>query len=322
MTQPCPQTAWRLAPADAGAVSALARESGLSDIVTRILVSRGVTDADAADRFLEPSLSRDWLDPHAIPGMAEACERVAAAIRSHERIVVFGDFDLDGISAAAVATRGLAAMGADVRAIVPHRFREGYGLSEAAIDRVVALEPALMVTVDCGISSAAEVEVLLARGVDVVITDHHEPSDRRAFGRSGRGPEAVGGLPVGRPRGGRRRPQARPWRRQASRPPGDVALARRLGDARYHRRHRLAHRREPRARGRGCRLDAPCTAGLPLGTGGGRGCLAGRPFERHDRILAGAASERRGPDGGPCRLARTAAERRPGRDRDAGPHAR
>ena len=81
-------------------------------------------------------------------------------MRGGERIVVFGDFDLDGVSASAVAARGLASMGANVSAIVPHRFKEGYGLSAAAIERLLLLEPDLVVTVDCGISSAAEVAML------------------------------------------------------------------------------------------------------------------------------------------------------------------
>ena len=98
-------------------------------------------------------------------------------MRAGERIVVFGDFDLDGVSSSAVAARGLAAMGATVHAVVPHRFNEGYGLSAAAIDRVLLLKPDLVVTVDCGISSAPEVELLASHGVGVVVTDHHEPGD-------------------------------------------------------------------------------------------------------------------------------------------------
>ena len=175
MTESCVQIPWRLAEADDARVADVARQTGLSHITSRILVARGHDSAEAVARFLAPSLERDWLDPDLIPGMAEAADEVAAAVRTGERIVVFGDFDLDGISSAAVAARGLAALGADVRAMVPHRFREGYGLSAAAIERLMTHEPALVVTVDCGISSAAEVELLAEKGVRVVITDHHEP---------------------------------------------------------------------------------------------------------------------------------------------------
>lgn len=177
MTEPCPRLPWILAPADPGAVTALASDTGLSVTAARVLVARGFTDVEQVARFIEPSLERDWLEPGVIPGMDAVADRVAAAIRAGERIVVFGDFDLDGISAAAVATRGLRALGGDVAAMVPHRFNEGYGLSEAAIERALTFDPSLVVTVDCGISGRAEVALLVQHGVDVAVTDHHEPGD-------------------------------------------------------------------------------------------------------------------------------------------------
>lgn len=176
MTQDRPMN-WRLKRADDARVLSLSGELGVSEITARVLVSRGLSDAASARSFLSPSLARDWAEPTAIPGMSHAAERVARSISSGERIVVFGDFDLDGVSAAAVATRGLAALGATVSAIVPHRFREGYGLSEAAVLRVLESKPSLVITVDCGISAAREVALLAERGVDVVVTDHHEPGD-------------------------------------------------------------------------------------------------------------------------------------------------
>ncbi|NTU70801.1 MAG: single-stranded-DNA-specific exonuclease RecJ [Coriobacteriia bacterium] len=177
MTDSCSTKRWAVAPADPETVASLAHATGLSPVTARVLVARGHLTAEAVDHFLSPSLDRDWLDPELLPGMTAAADEVAAAVRAGERIVVFGDFDLDGISAAAVATRGLLALGADVSAIVPHRFREGYGLSEASIARVLECEPALVVTVDCGISSVAEVAMLAEAGVRVVVTDHHEPGD-------------------------------------------------------------------------------------------------------------------------------------------------
>lgn len=166
---------WSLAPVDDVQAAALASATGLSLVVARILCSRGVCDEHEATRFLRPELDLEWSNPSLIPGMDEAAARVAQAVRDHERILVFGDFDLDGISSAALATRGLRALGADVSAIVPNRFGEGYGLSDAAIRRALTLQPQLLMTVDCGVSSAVEVEALRAAGVDVVVTDHHEP---------------------------------------------------------------------------------------------------------------------------------------------------
>ena len=164
-----------MARIDAGAVSSLAVASGLSEVTASVLLARGIDSAEAVRRFLEPSLERDWVRADDIPGMAGAAARVSEAVRAGERIVVFGDFDLDGISAAATATLGLRAMGGVVEAAVPHRFREGYGLTSAAIERLVAMRPDLVVTVDCGISNAIEIAMLRAHGIDAVVTDHHEP---------------------------------------------------------------------------------------------------------------------------------------------------
>ena len=177
MMQRLLQGGWSLAPAQDAVVEALASATGLSATTARVLVARGVSTAEQVDRFFAPSLERDWRDPGEIPGMDAAADAVADAVRSGAHIVVFGDFDLDGISAAAVAARGLASMGAHVTAVIPHRFNEGYGLSATAIERVMRLGPELLVTVDCGISAAAEVATLAEKGVGVVITDHHEPGE-------------------------------------------------------------------------------------------------------------------------------------------------
>jgi single-stranded-DNA-specific exonuclease len=175
MTALLPDSPWSLIPADEQLVEGLSASVGLSATTARILVSRGLTTADDVARFFSPSLQRDWLDPDLIPGMSAAADAVAQTVRDGEHILIFGDFDLDGISSTAVAARGLSAMGAHVSAVVPHRFNEGYGLSAAAIERILPLDPKLIVTVDCGISAAAEVALLAEKGVRVVITDHHEP---------------------------------------------------------------------------------------------------------------------------------------------------
>ncbi len=171
----CDSTQWALTEADDARVSALAADLGLSVVTARVMAGRGLLTPEAARSFLAPSLVRDWPATGDIPGMAAAAERVARAVRDRERILVFGDFDLDGISSAALALIGLREMGAEVEATVPHRFREGYGLTPPAIERVLQMHPDLIVTVDTGISAGPEVEALKAAGVDVVVTDHHEP---------------------------------------------------------------------------------------------------------------------------------------------------
>lgn len=168
---------WHVAAADPARVLSLAHATGLSPVTAHVLVSRGIDTPDAVRAFLAPSLEAGWLGAVAIPGMDEAARRVSEAVRAGERIVVFGDFDLDGISSAALVSLGLSEMGATVEAMVPHRFLEGYGLTTASVERIASSAPDLVVTVDCGISSASEVEELRARGIDVVVTDHHEPGD-------------------------------------------------------------------------------------------------------------------------------------------------
>lgn len=169
------QRAWHLLEADEARVRDITRATGLSPLVARMLTHRGVTDAASAHAFIAPDLDSHWLDPMLLPSMEEAAARVARAIADGERIVIFGDFDLDGVSSAALATLGLRALGGDVSAVVPHRFREGYGLTDASVARVLSDPPDLLVTVDCGVSAAAEVAALQSAGVSVIVTDHHEP---------------------------------------------------------------------------------------------------------------------------------------------------
>ncbi len=187
---------WRVVPRDPAVESTLVRELGVSPLVARVLVSRGVaTVADARD-FLAPSLARDWADPLCIPGMGEAADRVERALRAGEQIVVFGDFDVDGLSATCLLTLALRRLGGHAHPFIPRRFGEGYGLSKAAFDRVLgSCRPDLVVTVDNGISAAEEVSVLRAQGIDVVVTDHHEPGQDVPTGVPVADPKVVGACP-------------------------------------------------------------------------------------------------------------------------------
>ncbi len=169
---------WSVLHADPAAEKTLVTELGVDPLVARVMAARGVKTAGEARAFLSPSLDRDWADPLDIPGMAEVADRVERAIAQGEQIAVFGDFDVDGMSATCLLTLALRRFGARVEPYIPHRFGEGYGLSPEALDRVVAgCDPSLIITVDNGIAAANEVKDLLARGIDVVITDHHEPAD-------------------------------------------------------------------------------------------------------------------------------------------------
>ena len=165
-------------PADPAAIARLQQEFDLPRFIAAVLVARGFTTPEEVRRFLTPSLDRDWRNPYEIPQMEELVDGLASVIRQGKRIVVFGDFDLDGISSTVTLTRGLRKLGANVEPFIPHRSDEGYGLSEAAIVRMrETLDPECVVTVDCGISCRHEVALLKAAGIQVFVTDHHEAGD-------------------------------------------------------------------------------------------------------------------------------------------------
>ena len=169
---------WELLAQDPRCERMLSRELGVSRLVARTMAARGIDSPDAARALLSPSLERDWTDPLTIPGMSEVADRVERAVTGGERIAVFGDFDVDGMSATCLLTLGLRDLGATVWPYIPNRFGEGYGLSEEALSRVMDdCHPDLVVTVDNGIAARDEVAWLLSQGVDVAITDHHEPAE-------------------------------------------------------------------------------------------------------------------------------------------------
>ena len=153
----------------------LAQELGISETTARVLLRRGHGDAATARAFLAGA--DPGHDPRLLGDMDAACERIRAAIASRERICVHGDYDADGICATALAVLVLQELGADVSWHLPSRFEEGYGVSGETLDRLAGDGCSLVVTVDCGITAAAEVSRAKALGLDVVVTDHHRPGD-------------------------------------------------------------------------------------------------------------------------------------------------
>ena len=170
---------WAVAQQNPELEKELSAGLGIPGLVARIMVAHGITSIEEGQLFLTPSLDRDWADPLIIPGMSVVADRVERAICNHEHIAVFGDFDVDGITSTCLLTEALRTFGANVTPFIPHRFDEGYGLSRAALDRVNELaQPNLIVTVDNGIAAKEEVSYLESLGIDLVVTDHHEPSDQ------------------------------------------------------------------------------------------------------------------------------------------------
>jgi single-stranded-DNA-specific exonuclease len=154
---------------------ALAGELGLSTTTASILARRGFGEPEAARRFLDASESHD---PLAFEGMAEAAELVLGHIRRGSAIAVHGDYDVDGVCSTALAVEALRGLGGKVRPKLPSRTEDGYGLSERAIRQIAAQGSGLLVTADCGIGALEEIALARSLGLDVLVTDHHRPSDQ------------------------------------------------------------------------------------------------------------------------------------------------
>jgi single-stranded-DNA-specific exonuclease len=169
---------WKLPePVDAAQVARLGRELGVARFVAELLIRRGLRETALAERFLSPQL-KTLGDPFLLPNMAAAVERILAALDRRERIVLYGDYDVDGVTSLALLTRVLRAFGAEPACFLPLRVDEGYGLSPDGVARCVSEHaPRLLIAVDCGTSSITEIGALQAQGVDVIVLDHHECKD-------------------------------------------------------------------------------------------------------------------------------------------------
>ncbi len=165
---------WRIHPHDTDSIARLVQGASLPAVVAQLLVCRGVTDPHDARVFLDPKLSA-LRPPEELPGCAEAAGHIHAAIAAKRRIVVYGDYDVDGMTAVAILWLCLRMLGAEVSYYVPHRVDEGYGLHADAVRKLAAQSAGLIVTVDCGIGSVEEARLARELGLGLIVTDHHEP---------------------------------------------------------------------------------------------------------------------------------------------------
>ena len=167
-------TAWTLRPLETDCLASLA-DCGLSPLVCRLLAQRGVRGGDAAGRFLSPKL-KELGDPFALPDMEAAVLRLLEAADAGEAVVLFGDYDVDGVTSLTLLHAVLRAYGLEARCFLPLRLEEGYGLSRVGLHRCLAEGPAsLLVAVDCGTTAYQEIAWLKTQGIDVIVLDHHEP---------------------------------------------------------------------------------------------------------------------------------------------------
>ncbi|MFM9117039.1 MAG: single-stranded-DNA-specific exonuclease RecJ [Planctomycetota bacterium] len=168
---------WRVRPHDAARVSQLERLARVSPVVAQLLLARGVERPDDVAHFLDVKLT-GLRDPEHLPGVTAAADRIMEMVRARQRIVVYGDYDADGMTGAALLYRCLQLLGADVGYHVPNRLDEGYGLHDDSLRTLAARGARQVITVDCGIASVGPAETARSLGLDLIITDHHEMGER------------------------------------------------------------------------------------------------------------------------------------------------
>lgn len=167
---------WRTACADDATVKTLAEAFDLSRPIARALCARGLSSSAAVARYLDPRMET-LADPFALPSMDKAVDRLSHAVRANEPILIYGDYDVDGVTSVALLIHVLSRLGAQCTPFLPNRIRDGYGLSDGALRRCFdQSRPGLIVTVDCGTTSTEVVQQAQALGIDTIVTDHHSPS--------------------------------------------------------------------------------------------------------------------------------------------------
>ncbi len=154
---------WVVPEVDEGVVARLANEVRVPAVVARLLVNRGIVTAAGAEQFLEPKF-KDLHSPWLLPNMEAGAERIARAVREREKITLYGDYDVDGITGTAMLWHTLKTAGADVEYYIPHRVDEGYGLNVEAVGKLIDSGTKLLVTIDCGCSAVEPIALARARG--------------------------------------------------------------------------------------------------------------------------------------------------------------
>ena len=157
-------------------VEKIQKEFGLSRLLSTILVNKGLESKEEIDVFLNPT-RKDFHDPYLMPDMEIAVKRIIQAIENQEKVIIYGDYDVDGITSITVLKKFLSDRGLEVDSYIPNRLDEGYGLNKAAIDKIVSEGYQLMITVDCGISGIDEIDYANSLGLETIVTDHHEPAE-------------------------------------------------------------------------------------------------------------------------------------------------
>jgi len=167
---------WVIQPADRRCAQ-LAKSLKVSPLLAQVLINRGITDHHAGAVFLRPKLT-ELIQPEQMPGVEAAVRRLKYAIRNKEKITVYGDYDVDGITGVSILWQILTLFGADADYYIPHRIDEGYGLNEEAVQALAKSGTKLLITVDCGVTAFSSAELAGQLGLELIITDHHQPESK------------------------------------------------------------------------------------------------------------------------------------------------
>ncbi|MCA9173178.1 MAG: single-stranded-DNA-specific exonuclease RecJ [Planctomycetales bacterium] len=168
---------WRIQPHDVGRIQDLQRRANISPVIAQLLIARGIYDPAEVKQFLEAKLS-NLREPQLLPGLEAAVERIHPAIVDKRRIVIYGDYDADGMTGASILLLCLKLLGANVACHIPNRLDEGYGLHADSLRSLAERGSQLVISVDCGIGSVQEAEVARELGLELIVTDHHEMGDQ------------------------------------------------------------------------------------------------------------------------------------------------
>ena len=165
---------WEFYNSDVNKIKEISEKFEISELLSAVLVNRNIIEDEDVKLFLNPTRN-DFHDPYLMPDMKQAVDRIIKAIENNEKTIIYGDYDVDGITSITVLTRFLKERGLDVSSYIPNRLDEGYGLNKDAIKNIADEGYKLIITVDCGISGTEEVDYAYSLGMEVIVTDHHEP---------------------------------------------------------------------------------------------------------------------------------------------------
>lgn len=167
---------WEVCKENKNDIDKISKENGLSNLISSILASRGIIEKEDVREFLNPTRA-DFHDPFLMPDMEKAVDRILKAIQTQEKTVIYGDYDVDGITSITVLKKFLEERNLQVGEYIPNRLNEGYGLNKEAVKKIAEQGYKLIITVDCGISCIEEIKYATELGLEVIVTDHHEPAE-------------------------------------------------------------------------------------------------------------------------------------------------